>query len=346
MKILAALAATLVLPVFPAAMAQGFACAGSELSGGTGPAYCTGSSTGSTRIIEVERQAYGHPPSPGSSYVDTYTRSQVQGAAPRHPGYYSHDGYNHDGAAWSHFTRPPSGHETDAATSYGFEWWTSERYYGRTGCPATDCGHYTQPYQGTPSRGFTVQRGGTATTYGAARPCSYHQAQPRVTTSYTGCAGTTTYTAPAPVTTTTTYRAPAPTYVEPAPVYEYQPEPDYGYDEYTPVVSLNSGVCEREIRALRDDREGRKRYEVCYRDLTPIYGGRVEVLYSRIERAAERACDANSFSLRYNRSARDCENQAVDRAVYDTGLEALANYHIAKTGRGRPRVTVGPLQRY
>ena len=108
MKILAALAATLVLPVFPSAMAQGFACAGSELSGGTGPAYCTGSSTGSTRIIEVERQAYGHPPSPGSSYVDTYTRSQVQGAAPRHPGYYSHDGYNHDGAAWSHFTRPPA----------------------------------------------------------------------------------------------------------------------------------------------------------------------------------------------------------------------------------------------
>ena len=185
----------------------------------------------------------------------------------------------------------------------------------------------------------------TTSTYGAARPCSYY-AVPAVTTTYTGCGGaTTTYTAPA----RTTYTTPTPTYVEPAPVYEYEPdpEPDYGYDDYgyAPVVALNSGVCDREITRIRDDREGRQRYEVCYRDLTPIYGGRVEVLYSRIERAAERACDTDIFYMR-NRSTRKCEYQAIDRAVYDTGLEALASYHVAKTGRGRPRVTVGPLQRY
>ena len=325
MKYLAALAATFVLPVLPGAMAQGYACSGGELSGGPGASYCSGSSSGGTRIIEVERQAYGHPPS-------------AQSGATRHPGY-----YNNNAAAWSHFKRPHVSHDTGAATSYGFEWWTSERYYGRTGYPASAYSHHKPAYHGAAPHGVTVHRGGTTTTtYGATRPCSYYSAGPAVTTTYTGCGGTTSYAAP---TQTTTYHAPAPTYVEPAPVYDYQPEPDYGYDDYAPVVALNSGVCDREIKALRDDRDGRKRYEVCYRDLTPVYGGRVEVLYSRIERAAERACDTNSFYLR-NRTTRSCENQAVDRAVYDTGLEALASYHIAKTGRGRPRVTVGPLQRY
>ena len=122
MKYLAALAATLVLPVLPGAMAQGYACAGGELSGGPhGAAYCSGatsSTSGSTKIIKVERQAYGHPPSPGASsyassgYVDSYTHSQVYDTPRRHPGY--HGG---QGAATSHFTHPPVAYEDDAATS-------------------------------------------------------------------------------------------------------------------------------------------------------------------------------------------------------------------------------------
>jgi UrcA family protein len=336
MKLLAALAATFALPALPGAMAQTFVCAGDELAGGNSPAYCSTPSgftpSGSTKIIKVEREAYGHPPSPGygtgyansasSTNVDGYARSQVYTSPKRQPG----DHY-HDGVASSHARSAPVAPRNQAAKSYGFEWWTSERYYGHQDYPtattrvhrAAPCGHVA------PARTVTATGGG----------CGAAAYQAPVTT-------TTTYRSP--VTRTTTYRVPA----RPAqPVYKPAPEPHYEPEyDYTPAVALNRGYCERGIRQLRNDRDGRKRYEVCYRDLQPVYGANVEVLYSRIERAAEEACEVNGVAAIYRSGTRKCERQTIENAVYDTGLEGLRNFHVAATGRGRPRVTVGPLRRY
>jgi hypothetical protein len=318
MKYITALAAALFLPAIPAASAQAYGC--SELSGGTYTQTCETSSGAATRIIRVERQARGHPASAGqytsSAYVDSYTSSQVS----RHPGAYAHDA-----SPYSYSQAYPVRHADGAATSYGFEWWASDRYYGRDYYPTTA---YTahQP----------VRHGSDVTVY-------------RGSGTYTGC-GATTYRSDRRV---TTYSAPT-SYPVPAGSYDYAyedeyayaDEPGYGYEtDYAPVVARSSGYCQQDITKLRDDRQGRARYEVCFRDLTPVGGERVEVLYSRIERAADEACDVNRSSIAPWASQR-CEAGAIDRAVYDTGLEALASYHRVRTGRATPRVRVGPLQRY
>lgn len=338
MKYITALAAALFLPAIPAASAQAYGC--SELSGGTYTQTCGTSSGAATRIIRVERQARGHPASAGqytsSAYVDSYTSSQVS----RHPGAYAHDA-----SPYSYSHAYPVRHADGAATSYGFEWWASDRYYGRDYYPTTA---YTAHQPVRHGSDVTVYRGSGTYTYGAARPCSY-QSAPVSTRTYTGC-GATSYRSDRRV---TTYSAPT-SYTVPAGSYDYAYEDEYAYadesgygyeTDYAPVVARSSGYCQQDITKLRDDRQGRARYEVCFRDLTPVGGERVEVLYSRIERAADEACDVNRSSIARWASQR-CEADAIDRAVYDTGLEALASYHRVRTGRATPRVRVGPLQRY
>ena len=335
MKYFAVFAAILFLPAIPAASAQSYGC--SELNGGSYANTC-GSSGSATKIIRVERQARGHPASTGhhvsSAYVDTYSSSQLN----RHPGAYAHEANRHHG-----YQSYPVRHADRAATSYGFEWWASDRYYGRQHYP-TAAYRTHQP----------VRHGHDVSVYHgqAATPCSHHAARPAVTRTYTGCPSAgyqtsqpvTTYSAPVTHSSRAGYAST--NYASSQPAYEY--EYDYAYeDDYAPVVARSSGYCAQDITRLRDDRDGRERYEVCYRDLSPVVDqDRVEILYSRIAQAADQACDANRGSRLYNRAARRCEDDAVERAVYDTGLEALQRYHLIRTGQGTPRVTVGPLHRY
>ena len=81
------------------------------------------------------------------------------------------------------------------------------------------------------------------------------------------------------------------------------------------------------------------RVEVCYRDLQPVQGKRVSLLYDRIEEAAARACGSRAGYGGGLRHA-GCEAQAVDVAIYESGLPALVDFHQAAIGRG-PQIFVG-----
>ncbi|RIJ23735.1 UrcA family protein [Henriciella barbarensis] len=333
MKYLAATAAICLLPAWQAGSAQSYGC--SELTGG-GHVQTCGSSTSATKIIRVERQAYGHPPAPTNHHSsgDHGTRSAVR----HHPGGYAHHANNYYGHG-----HHPVRHADRAATSYGFEWWTSDRYYGHGYRPTTS---YQTHYPVHHGRNIGVYNGTRTYVTTPVSPCSY--SVPRVTTSYSGCGGTVHSSAPR----VTTYSAPV-THSSRTVTNSYAAHGDnYGhegpyYDDYTPVVARASGYCAQEITALGEDRRGRQRYEVCYRDLSPVDDARgIEILYSRIARAADAACDANRGSLSYQRAERRCEAVAIERAVYDTGIEALQRHYLISTGQGAPRVTVGPLRRY
>ncbi|WP_300375522.1 hypothetical protein [Henriciella sp.] len=177
--------------------------------------------------------------------------------------------------------------------------------------------------------GVRVFRGGSE---GTTRPCSYYAAEHGVTT-YRGCAHS--HREVHYDSTPELYGA-----RHEAPPRRARPGRDI-----VPVVGISRGVCDRRIRRLGDDRAGRTRYEVCYSDLQPVYGGRVELLYDRIATAARRACRGQAGYGAYARR-NDCEDQAVEAAVYDTGLQSLVSFHAAKTGRRQPNVIVGPLRRY
>ncbi|MCZ4297399.1 UrcA family protein [Henriciella marina] len=345
MKYLAATAAICILPICQAASAQSYGC--SELTGG-GHVQTCGGSTSATKIIRVDRQAYGHPPAPANHHSsgDHGTSSAVR----HHPGGYAHHSNTYYGHAHDRVR-----HTDRAATSYGFEWWTSDRYYGRGYRPNTS---YQTHYPVHHGRNIGVYSGTRSYVTTPVSPCGY--TAPRVTTSYTGCGGTvyssvprvTTYTAPTRYTATSTYAAPV-TYSSRATYDSQDARSDgYAYEEaydhdYTPVVARSAGYCTHDITPLGEDRRGRKRYEVCYSDLSPVNDPQaIEILYSRIARAADAACDANRGSLAFQREKRRCEAHAIERAVYDTGIDALQRHHLISTGHGAPRVTVGPLQRY
>lgn len=339
MKYIAATAAICLFPAWQAASAQGYGC--SELTGAS-YAHTCGGSTSATKIIRVERQAYGQPPSPTSHHGAS---GHVSGArVGHHPGGYAH----HSGSYYDHGVRPVR-HADRAATSYGFEWWTSDRYYGHGYRPTTS---YQTHYPTHHGRNVGVHSGSRTYVTTPVSPCGY--TAPRVTTTYTGCGGTvyssaprvTTYTAPTTYAAPVTYssRTAYDSYDARSEAYAYEEAYDY---DYTPVVARASGYCAQEITPLGEDRRGRKLYEVCYRDLSPVNDARgIEILYSRIARAADAACDANRGSLSYQREERRCEANAIERAVYDTGIDALQRHHLISTGQGAPRVTVGPLQRY
>ncbi|WP_084420395.1 hypothetical protein [Henriciella litoralis] len=357
MRYFPVLVASIAVSAFWVADAEPVRYGTSELSGG--PVY-QAQPDPADRIIDVQRQqmiAEGRVPygpngpavtttrSASSTYVEEYQRSQIQNTPRRHPGAESH--YNSGYSTGSHPHTGYTAHQdgrNDAATSYGFEWWASDPYYGQTRPSA----HYSYHDQAPSSREVTIYRGSTTTPApvvshgGATRPCSYYSAP----ATHTPCPYAGQYSS----NTVTTYVSPAPTYVAPAPTYsppvyvDPAPEYDYAYD-YAPVQARHRGFCKREITRIGKDRKGRQQYEVCYADLRPVEGPAVEELYDRIERAADRACRDNSGYAMFSRR-NDCEDQAVDRAVYDTGIASLQRYHNIRTGRGRPRVTVGPLRRY
>lgn len=159
----------------------------------------------------------------------------------------------------------------------------------------------------------------------------------------------------APVTThrpvTRTYSAPVnPTYAapvhRPAPVRTYsQPTTTYSRPIYTPpprVAAVMRPTCDQAYTRLNDTRDGRKRYEVCYADLTPVTIATADNIYDRISSAARKACRGGTSLFGNDRS---CRRDAIYRAVVDVNLPALDSYYANKTGRHVPRVTVGPLRR-
>jgi UrcA family protein len=101
-------------------------------------------------------------------------------------------------------------------------------------------------------------------------------------------------------------------------------------------------TCDEAYTRLNDTRDGRKRYEVCYADLTPVTIATADDIYGRIADAARKACRGGSSLFSMDRS---CRRDAIYRAVVDVNLPALDSYYANKSGRYVPRVTVGPLRR-
>ncbi|MGB3624957.1 MAG: UrcA family protein [Henriciella sp.] len=294
--------------------AKAFQCIDGQLVGG--PEGFTSRINAQGQILDVERRvdrgtSYVAPrQSHGSySYNDTYTRTQT----------YSAPATTTRIVQSSNTASAPAPRVTRTYTY-------SDPVYS-SGAPSSA--------PAAEVRDVRVYRGGMA---GATRPCSYYTSGANVTT-YSGCSHS---RAPRATHRTTMYLDPNPQRPELAGgAHHAAPRPSY---DYASVVGLNSGVCDRKIQRLGEDYQGRTRYEVCYADLQPVYGRRVEKLYDRLETAARRACGKGSSITRIS-TTRDCREQAVEMAVYDTGLQSLVNYHVAKTG-GRPRVVVGPLRRY
>lgn len=145
----------------------------------------------------------------------------------------------------------------------------------------------------------------------------------------------------APVTThrpvTRTYSAPVRTYSQPTTTYSrpiYTPPPR--------VAAVRRATCDEAYTRLNDASDGRKRYEVCYADLTPVTVATADDIYDRISSAARKACRGGTSLFGNDRS---CRRDAIYRAVVDVNLPALDSYYANKSGRYVPRVTVGPLRR-
>lgn len=110
-------------------------------------------------------------------------------------------------------------------------------------------------------------------------------------------------------------------------------------DSVLTVAGARDGNCAVKLRATPAMTGESGRVEVCYRDLQPVAGKSVSLLYDRIEEAAARACGSRAGYGGGLRHA-GCEAQAVDIAIYESGLPALVDFHQAEIGRG-PQIFVG-----
>ncbi len=299
--------AAFAMSAFSGASAKAFQCINGELVGG--PADFTCGTDADGRIVDVRKR---------NTVYATETRPVSAG----NHGYSYNDSYTRTQtyAAPRTTTRIVRYHSQPAP-----ELATVRRTYSYT-APACE--------PTTEVREVRVYRSGQPS---SSRPCSYYAPASNVTTYASGCAHT-----HAPQRTTMYLEAEPQLAGAPHHPAHYAPQgPAY---DHVPVVGVRAGYCDRKVEKISDDRDGQKRYEVCYADLQPVNGGRIETLYSRIETAARRACGGSAGYGAYRRTG-DCRDQAVEVAVYDTGLQSLVNYHVAKKG-GRPRVIVGPLRRY
>lgn len=120
----------------------------------------------------------------------------------------------------------------------------------------------------------------------------------------------------------------------------YGPQNGYGY------VQVNT--CHGQtIERMDDTRDGRKRYSVCYADLThlPSHDFHTKLL-DRMERASDKACGRTTSVLYSIRAKRDCEEETLERSVYEAGMPGLIDTYYARTGKRRPNVSVGaPIYR-
>ncbi|WP_084397401.1 UrcA family protein [Henriciella aquimarina] len=112
--------------------------------------------------------------------------------------------------------------------------------------------------------------------------------------------------------------------------------------EYLPVIGVERGICDRKIQRRASSSQRRTRYDVCFADLQPVTGKRVERLYDRVETAARRACGPSAgYGASTRRGA--CMEQAVDNAVYGSGVQALVDYHLTQTDHS-PQVILRPVR--
>ena len=301
--------AALAMCAAPASAKKAFQCVDGVLYGGPEGFVCSTDAEG--KIVDIRRpQGYGY-----SAHGDVTTHSYT-------------------GGAYETYTRSQTelqgGPDASADVVYRRRSMHREQVKPRVTRTYTYSAPVNRAYPSEPeAHGVRVYRGGYA---GSSRPCSHHYKRHDVTT-YTGCP-----------------------YAQREVRYEHSRELHGGYHEErayqprprresVPVVGVQRGYCQQAIRRLGEDRDGRKRYEVCFSDLQPVHGTRVEQLYDRIETAARRACRGQAGYGAWSRRD-DCEDQAVEEAVYDTGLLPLATYHANVTGQRIPNVKVGPLRRY
>ena len=105
------------------------------------------------------------------------------------------------------------------------------------------------------------------------------------------------------------------------------------------VEAVRRGSCGLKIIESGVNAGDPRQVTVCYGDLEPVYGGRIDDLHERIEEAAKRAC---GITAGYGAGVRHkgCEDQAIDIAIYRSGLPALIAFHEKAIGR-LPQVFVG-----
>lgn len=178
--------------------------------------------------------------------------------------------------------------------------------------------------------GTTVYRGTTGT-HIPHQPAPRQYTTPRTTTSTT----TRTYTyTQQPTPRTYTYRS-QPT---PAPVQQTQ---TFARSPVHPILY----ICNETVARLRDTRDGRRQYEVCYSDLRPLDDRSAEILFDRVSSAARKACRAQ-ITGSLIRGDRRCRRDAIEQAVFDVNSPALDAVYSDETGRAIPRVRVGrPIYR-
>lgn len=108
-------------------------------------------------------------------------------------------------------------------------------------------------------------------------------------------------------------------------------------------ITPPGAYCDFKVREVRVGGNANV-YEVCHSDLNLNSRRSVRRLYSRVQKASNRACgtDYDSILTRWGRDNRSCVSASVDRTVASSGLEPLRAYHFARTGRrGTPTVYVG-----
>ena len=100
--------------------------------------------------------------------------------------------------------------------------------------------------------------------------------------------------------------------------------------------------CTFKIREV-NMRGNRNAYEVCHTDIEPTNKRSIRKLYSRLKKASRRACgtDYDSILTRWSQENSRCAAVSLDRAVMTSGIDPLRAYHLSKTGRSVPRVTIG-----
>ena len=103
--------------------------------------------------------------------------------------------------------------------------------------------------------------------------------------------------------------------------------------------------CNFKIREVNAPQSA-NRFEVCHTDIDPTNNRAIRKLYSRLKKASRRACgtDYDSILTRWSNQNAKCAAASLDRAVMTSGIDPLRAYHLSRTGRTVPRVTVGQIR--
>ena len=214
----------------------------------------------------------------------------------------------------------------------------------------------TVVYQSGPTCGttYTYSQGsvcGTAAPRPAPAPCG--------SPCYTQAPAPRPMPAPTPVAAPcyspcyTAAPAPRPMPAPPAPCYNpcynqqqpvtYVPAPPPPPQAPYPPTWVHVESCgDKIIDRISDTRDGQRRYEVCFSDLLHLSDiDRNAILLDRIDIATGKACRDTSSVLYSIRSKRNCEEDTMERAVYEANVPGLVEAYNRKTGKRTPTVDVG-----